>query len=205
MPGRRLAIDVGGTFVDFVLLDETTGGIVIDKELSDAGSLPAAILRGIDRLRVNLRELDSITHGSTVVINTILQQRGARIGMITTEGFRDVLHLGRGNRPEVYNLLYKPPEALIPRYLRFEVPERLAPGLGRLALVLQQYGLGNRHPVGRLVRVAAQRLLELFASAATIEHLQQTDSFPVGLLGTKERLLASHLHAAGFDRITRRW
>ncbi len=125
MPRKRLAIDVGGTFVDFVLLDETTGHTSIEKEPSLHKDLTDRFFDGIKRLQVNLSDLDMIIHGSTLVINTILQERGAPIGLITTQGFRDVLELGRGNRPEVYNLLYKPPRPLVPRYLRSEVPERL--------------------------------------------------------------------------------
>ena len=74
---------------------------------------------------MDIGALEMVIHGSTVVINTILQEVGSKVGLITTQGFRDVLSLGRGNRPEVYNLLYKPPPPLIPRYLRYEVPERL--------------------------------------------------------------------------------
>ena len=125
MPDKRLAIDVGGTFVDFVLLDETTGDVIIEKELSLEKALTERIFSGLKRLNVQPAELEMIIHGSTLVLNTILQERGAPVGLITTKGFRDVLELGRGNRPEVYNLLYKPPKPLVPRYLRFEVPERL--------------------------------------------------------------------------------
>ncbi|MFQ5922266.1 MAG: hydantoinase/oxoprolinase family protein [Anaerolineales bacterium] len=120
-----MAIDVGGTFIDFVLLDETTGAISTEKELSLIKELSDHIFAGIERLDVSLGDLEMIIHGSTVVINTILQERGAKIGLITTQGFRDALELGRGSRPEVYNLLYKPPTPLVPRYLRTEVPERL--------------------------------------------------------------------------------
>ena len=125
MSEKRLAIDIGGTFADFVLLDEDSGSVTLEKEPSPKERLTDHIFKGIGRLDVNLTDLDMVIHGSTVVINTILQEVGSRIGLITTEGFRDVLGLGRGNRPEVYNLLYKPPTPLIPRYLRLEVPERL--------------------------------------------------------------------------------
>lgn len=125
MSEKRLAIDIGGTFADFVLLDEDSGSVTLEKEPSPKERLTDHIFRGIGRLDVDLTDLDMVIHGSTVVINTILQEVGSRIGLITTRGFRDVLGLGRGNRPEVYNLLYKPPAPLIPRYLRLEVPERL--------------------------------------------------------------------------------
>ncbi|MDE0356942.1 MAG: hydantoinase/oxoprolinase family protein [Gammaproteobacteria bacterium] len=125
MSEKRLAIDIGGTFADFVLLDEETGSVTLEKEPSPKERLTDHIFKGIGRLGVDLTDLDMVIHGSTVVINTILQEVGSRIGLITTQGFRDVLSLGRGNRPEVYNLLYKPPAPLIPRYLCLEVPERL--------------------------------------------------------------------------------
>ena len=125
MPDQRLAIDVGGTFIDFVLLDEATGTVTLEKERSVEGELTDHSFAGIDRLEVDVSGLDMVIHGSTVVINTILQEVGGEIGLITTQGFRDILELGRGNRPEIYNLLYKPPKPLIHRYLRCEVPERL--------------------------------------------------------------------------------
>ena len=66
-----------------------------------------------------------LLHGSTVVLNALLQERGATVGLITTPGFRDVLELGRGNRPDIYDWLVTPPDPLVPRHLRREVPERL--------------------------------------------------------------------------------
>ena len=125
MAGGRLGIDVGGTFVDFVLLDEATGDISIEKEFSLERSLADSVLEGIKRLKAAPADFEMIILGSTIAINTILQERGAPIGLITTQGFRDVLELGRGNRPEVYNLLYKPLKPLVPRHLRFEVAERM--------------------------------------------------------------------------------
>ncbi|MBM4424182.1 MAG: hydantoinase/oxoprolinase family protein [Chloroflexi bacterium] len=124
MTNQRLAIDVGGTFVDFVLFDEASGEICIEK-VSSGGKLEERFFEGIERLGLSLTDLAMIVHGSTTVINTIVQEKGARTGLITTQGFRDVLELGRGNRPEIYNLFYRPPAPLVPRYLRYEVPERL--------------------------------------------------------------------------------
>ncbi len=124
MTNQRLAIDVGGTFVDFVLFDEDSGEVRIEK-VSSGDKLEEKFFEGIERLNLNLAELAMIVHGSTTVINTILQEKGARVGLITTQGFRDVLELGRGNRPEIYNLFYRPPAPLVPRYLRYETPERL--------------------------------------------------------------------------------
>ena len=124
MTRQRLAIDVGGTFVDFVALDEASGQVRIEKSPS-SGSLEGRFFEGIEALDLNLRALNMIIHGSTMVINTIVQEKGARVGLITTKGFRDVLELGRGNREEIYNLFYKPPAPLVERSLRLEVSERL--------------------------------------------------------------------------------
>lgn len=124
MSKNRLTIDVGGTFVDFVFFNHNNGTVTIEK-VSSAGQLEKRFFEGLTLLDVNLAELAMIVHGSTLVINAIVQERGARIGLITTRGFRDVLELGRGNRAEIYNLFYRQPPPLVPRYLRHEVSERL--------------------------------------------------------------------------------
>ncbi len=121
---KRLAVDVGGTFIDFVTFDPETGLIAIEKVRS-AGALEKQFFGGVQKLNLDLTQLDMIVHGSTLVINTIVQENGARVGLITTRGFRDVLELGRGSREDIYDLFYKPPPPLVPRYLRFEVAERL--------------------------------------------------------------------------------
>ncbi len=120
----RLSVDVGGTFVDFVKFNDQTGEITIEK-VPSAGKLADQFITGVSLLNLDLQDVSTIVHGTTLVINTIVQERGAKVGLITTEGFRDVLELGRGNRPEIYNLFYKQPKPLVPRYLRHEVTERL--------------------------------------------------------------------------------
>jgi N-methylhydantoinase A len=124
----RLAIDVGGTFIDFVLLNEQSGVTVIEKQPSTAGSLVSELLAGVARLPVPLEQIGRIFHGTTAGINSLVQNRGARVGLITTAGFRDVLALGRGRRPHVYDAVYQPPPPLIPRHLRREVEGRLGAG-----------------------------------------------------------------------------
>ena len=125
--GARVAVDVGGTFIDFVLLDEATGEITIEKQPATPATLADEFLAGLERLPVPPSGIDRLFHGTTVAINAVLQEKGARVGLITTQGFRDVLAIGRGSRPEIYNLFFMPPESLVPRYLRREVPERTAP------------------------------------------------------------------------------
>lgn len=123
--GYRVAVDVGGTFIDFVLLNEATGEVVIEKQPSTPATLAREFVTGLARLPVATADIDLLFHGATVAINAVVQGRGARVGLITTQGFRDVLAIGRGARPQIYNLFYAPPEPLVPRYLRREVPERL--------------------------------------------------------------------------------
>jgi N-methylhydantoinase A len=117
--GHRIAVDVGGTFIDFVLVDEQTGAFVIEKQPSTAGTLVDEFIAGLRRLPIDPGKVTgSIFHGTTAGINAIVQERGARVGLITTEGFRDVLELGRGGRSEIYNVFYRPPQPLVPRRLR---------------------------------------------------------------------------------------
>jgi N-methylhydantoinase A len=126
-PTSRLAIDVGGTFIDYVLFDERTGEIHVDKELSDHTDLAGALFRGWDRIVPSGQGVGRLIHGSTLVINTIIQESGSPVGLITTEGFRDVLELGRGNRLDIYDFLWGPPPPIVPRRLRREVAGRIGP------------------------------------------------------------------------------
>jgi N-methylhydantoinase A len=122
--GYRLSADVGGTFIDFALVNEETGEFVIEKQPARAATLVQEFAAGLERLPVDVDRLSRIFHGTTVGINAVLQERGAKVGLITTLGFRDVLALGRGRRPNVYDAMYRPPEPLVPRYLRRAVAER---------------------------------------------------------------------------------
>jgi N-methylhydantoinase A len=125
MAQSRLSVDVGGTFTDFVLLDEQTGRVTYEKVPSLHAHLERSFMEGIDRLGADASEMAAIAHGTTVVINSILQKAGASLALITTEGFRDVIELGRGNRPDIYDVFYQPPPPIVPRDLRFEISERL--------------------------------------------------------------------------------
>jgi N-methylhydantoinase A len=118
----RLGVDSGGTFTDFVWLDEA-GRLRIHKELSTPADPARAILTGIQFLGVP--DEAPIVHGTTVATNALLERRGARTGLITTEGFADVLAIGRQNRPELYSLRPWKGEPLAPRAWRLEVRERV--------------------------------------------------------------------------------
>ena len=121
----RLAVDVGGTFIDYVLLNERTGDISIDKEAAYRDEISRQLFVGYDRIVGEDADVKRLIHGSTLAINTILQEKGARAGLITTAGFRDVLEIGRGNRTDIYDFFWTPPAPLIPRHLRREVAERV--------------------------------------------------------------------------------
>jgi N-methylhydantoinase A len=126
----RLGIDVGGTFTDLFLLDEAAGQEYTLKVSSTPDDPSRAIVEGVSTLlkRHDIRPEDVtyLSHGTTVATNTILQHAGARVGMLTTEGFRDLLEIGRQKRPSVYDLFADKPLVLVPRHLRREVRERMA-------------------------------------------------------------------------------
>lgn len=119
----QIGVDIGGTFTDFVL-SNGAGELQIYKLPSTPSQPAQAMLIGIDRL-TNGKPPERIAHGSTVATNAILERKGAKTALITTQGFRDILLIGRQNRPQLYALHPTIPAPLIPRTLCFEVPERL--------------------------------------------------------------------------------
>ena len=127
-----IGIDIGGTFTDFVIIDPITGIITTEKRLTTPSDPSRAVLNGLEEIISNLRVRGTtvsleliITHGSTVATNALLERKGARTALITTSGFRDVLEIGRQDRPELYDLHPRSPEQIIPRKWRFEVVERV--------------------------------------------------------------------------------
>src|SRR5437588_10464157 len=89
----RVAVDVGGTFIDFVFQDGQTGAVVIEKQPSIPAALAQELVTGLKRLPVPPASITRLFHGTTVAINTVVQERGAPVGLITTAGFRDVLSI----------------------------------------------------------------------------------------------------------------
>jgi len=127
----RIGIDIGGTFTDFVLFDETTGTYKTYKTLSTPLDPAEAVLTQLADLSQQLAASEqspapvSIIHGSTVATNALLERKGAVTALITTEGFRDLLEIGRQNRPDIYDLFSRRLPSLVPSELRLEVPERV--------------------------------------------------------------------------------
>lgn len=125
----RLATDVGGTFTDLVGYDERTGEVFTAKSLTTVPDQSEGVLSAIELAEqkdgLSTRDVIFFAHGGTTVINAITERKGVKTALVTTAGFRDVLEIGRGNRPDLYNLHFKSPEPFVPRSLRFEVRERL--------------------------------------------------------------------------------
>jgi N-methylhydantoinase A len=125
----RLGCDIGGTFTDFVLLNDRTGDISINKCLTTPRDPSDAVEQGIRELEEKVpgyvEDLDEVIHGTTLVINSIIERKGARTGLITTKGFRDVLELGREIRYAPYDIFAEFPKPLIPRRFRSELNERI--------------------------------------------------------------------------------
>jgi N-methylhydantoinase A len=123
----QLAFDIGGTFTDFVAVDQDTNKVITHKSLTTPSSPATGGLNGVgDLLAANgSPSLSAIMHATTLVTNAVIERKGSKIGLITTEGFRDVLEMRREQRYDVYDLFIELPAPLVPRYLRTEVAERI--------------------------------------------------------------------------------
>jgi N-methylhydantoinase A len=121
----RLAADIGGTFTDIAMFDDKSGRLTFGKALSTPDRLVDGISNGVEKAGSDYASANLFLHGSTVAINTILERKGAKAALITTEGFRDVYEIGRINRPDAYNLYFQKHVPLVERALCFEVKERV--------------------------------------------------------------------------------
>ena len=125
----RVATDVGGTFTDLVcfVTDPESGQLKLHTAKSDTTppDFEIGVLEVLAKSGVEPTEIDFLAHGTTVVINALAERKGVTVGLITTEGFRDVLEIARGNRPDFFNLHYRKPPPFVPRFLRREVPGRM--------------------------------------------------------------------------------
>jgi len=162
---KLIGVDVGGTFTDVVLVDTDTGALAIHKLASTPADPSVAVLRGVtgicDRNGVEPAEIAHVFHGTTVATNAVLQYRGARTGMITTRGYRDILHIGRHQRPQHYSIMQEIPwqdRPLVRRRHRKVVTERLVPPRGDVLVPLAEDE----------VRTAARELREADVQAIAI-------------------------------------
>lgn len=151
----RVGTDVGGTFTDIVFAG-SGGTILTHKILSTPHDYSCAVVEGISRVLekedIQASSVTEVVHGTTIVTNTCIELTGSKVALITTKGFRDVLEIARGRMPELYNLSWRKPVPLVPRYLRFEVEERI----GKHGEILQPL---NEEPLdGILQEIAAQEV-----------------------------------------------
>jgi N-methylhydantoinase A len=120
-----LALDIGGTFTDLVAFDLATGEVHQAKSSTTPYDLAVGIRETLAKSNLPIATAETFIHGSTVAINTAIERTGARTALVVTEGMRDVYKIGRGSRPEAYNLFFKRPEPYVPRHRTLEIVERL--------------------------------------------------------------------------------
>src|SRR5882724_487555 len=124
-----IGVDVGGTFTDFFAFDDESDRVVLHKVPSTPANPAEAVIAGLRELSsrhgINLAAITRLSHGTTVATNALIQRRGGRVALVVTEGFRDLIEIGRQIRPHVFSLQEDFPTPLVPRELRFEAPERI--------------------------------------------------------------------------------
>ncbi len=120
-----VAVDIGGTFTDLIGFDDALGAFVQAKSLTTPANLVQGVIDCIRQSGVDVASIDELIHGSTIAINTLIERKGAKTGLVVTRGTRDVYIIGRGNRPESYNLFFRRHRPLVPRRLTREVEERV--------------------------------------------------------------------------------
>ncbi|MGE0718674.1 MAG: hydantoinase/oxoprolinase family protein [Alphaproteobacteria bacterium] len=167
-----IGVDVGGTFTDLVLYDEADGSLKVVKASSTPHDHSEGMLNGIDALGADLAQVARLAHGTTVATNTALERDGARMAVLTTQGHRDVLVVGRGNRTVLYNIKAGRPEPLVPRRRIREVPERVLVD-GTVALPLDEAALAEAVDV--LAREGVEAVAVCYLHAyANPEHERRT-------------------------------
>jgi len=148
----RLGVDIGGTFTDLVVIDEATGAARVGKILTTPKDPAHAVEQGIAALleesRTAASAVRAVVHGTTLATNALIERKGARTALLTTEGFRDALEIRHEGRYDMYDLFIDPPAPLVPRHLRREVRERLLAD-GSVRQPLDE--VGARQVIGELV------------------------------------------------------
>lgn len=132
----RIATDIGGTFTDLVAVDEK-GKTILGKSHTTPPNFEEGVIEVIKKSGITPKEITDFIHGTTTIINALTERKGAKTGLITTKGFRDVLELARCNRPDLFNMVFAKPRPFIPRYLRREVAERIAYD-GKIVIPLEE-------------------------------------------------------------------
>ncbi|MFC0385857.1 hydantoinase B/oxoprolinase family protein [Muricoccus vinaceus] len=162
----RIGFDIGGTFTDFILLDRRSATIRLHKCLTTPQDPSVGALAGLGELvegaGLALSDIAEIVHGTTLVTNALIERKGATLGMITSEGFRDILEIGTEQRYDIYDLFLQYPDPLVPRRRRLEVAERMDRD-GHVVTPLDLAAL--RRAAARLVAEGAEAIAVCFLHA----------------------------------------
>jgi N-methylhydantoinase A len=194
----RVATDVGGTFTDLISYDDASGAVVFSKSLTTVEDQSIGVLDAIAMAEQSGLDVDGIrffVHGGTTVINAITERKGVKTALVTTAGFRDVLEIGRGNRPDLYNLRTRTPAPFVPRHLRFEVRERMS-AKGQVLQALDAQDVAHCAQQCREQEVAAVAVIFLHSYANPTHEEQCTELLRKQLPGIS--VCASH-------EISRQW
>ncbi len=156
----RVGVDIGGTFTDLIVVDDETGAFAVGKALTTqddpSQAVESVLSETLSRAGIDASDVPHLVHGTTLVTNAIIERKGARTALLTTQGFRDSIEIGREHRYDLYDLMLEHPRPLVPRYLRFDVPQRtLADGSVLHAL--------DESFVERLARELAEKHIEAVA------------------------------------------
>lgn len=135
----RVGADIGGTFTDLIIVNQETGEFKIGKVLTTpddpSRAVETALMETLDKCDVRTDQVQHLIHGTTLVTNAMIERKGAKTALLTTKGFRDSIEIGRETRYDLYDLMLEQPRPLVPRYLRFDVPQRtLADGSSQIPL-----------------------------------------------------------------------
>ena len=125
-PSLDVAVDIGGTFTDLVAIDRITGRVVQAKALTTPLDLSQGVWDCFGKAAIAVAGVQNLIHGSTIAVNTAIEEKGATTALVVTKGTRDVYKIGRQNRPEAYNFAFRRPQPLVPRSRTYEVTERLS-------------------------------------------------------------------------------
>ena len=165
----RIGVDIGGTFTDLTFYDEATGAVQVAKTATTPQALEEGVLRAVAEAvpAERVGDVEFFMHGTTVALNALLTRSGARTGLICTEGFRDVVEIGRGDREAMYDIFWRPPPALVPRRDRLTVRERVrADGEILSPLDEEEVVAALRHFAGAEIESIAVCLMNAYANPA---------------------------------------
>ncbi|MDT7892272.1 MAG: hydantoinase/oxoprolinase family protein [Thermoproteota archaeon] len=195
----RLGIDIGGAFTDLVAYDEESGSLIWTKVETTPKDLSQGVLNSIQASGINLSNVRMIVHGQTLIINSIVTREGAKVGLMTTWGHRDILELQRANRRDIYNFRYKKPVHFVPRRLSLEIRERIG-GDGSIIVPL------NSEDVKSAVEKFLQEGVESICVSFLNSYINPTHEIEAAK--TIKEVLNSkgkHVHITLSHEITREW